>query len=334
MKKNHQESVQKSFLRPSSFDDFVGQRTVVKNLKIFLEGARLREKPLDHVLLSGPAGLGKTTLAYLVAQESSSLLKITSGPALTKPGDLVALLTNLRPKEVLFIDEIHRLPIALEEMLYSAMEDFRLDIVLGKDRHRKSLSMTLEPFTVIGATTRAGLLSKPLRHRFGIALSLSFYEPQDLHDLLKRGAKKMKLTLQPEALDLLAHRSRGTPRLALRLLHRVWDFALVAGQSNLDASLVSYALESMDIYDHGLDSLDYRYLETLKTIFKGGPAGLHSLCSSLSESADTLEDTVEPFLLQEGFICRGPKGRQLTEKGWNFLHLTEEEKNRKFFDLL
>lgn len=323
--KKENQKPQQSFLRPSSFHDFIGQGPAIKNLKIFLQGAKLRGKPLDHVLLSGPAGLGKTTLAYLIAQESSGCLKTTSGPALTKPGDLVAILTNLQPKEVLFIDEIHRLPINVEEMLYSAMEDYRLDIVVGKGTQTKSLSINLQPFTLIGATTQGGLISKPLRHRFGIVFPLMFYNPQELYDLLEKGAKKLDLLLDPEALKMLAHRSRGTPRLALRLLRRIGDFALVEGKKILDASLVEYSLRSMNIHHHGLDSLDYRYLDTLETLFQGGPAGLQSLCATLSESPETLGDTVEPFLLQEGFIVRHPRGRKLTEKGKNFLLGTRED---------
>jgi len=300
-------------LRPLSFDDFVGQDDGVRNLRIFIQAACARGESLDHVLLHGPPGLGKTTLAHLTATAMKGTLRTTSGPVLTKPGDLAALLTQLQNHDVLFIDEIHRLPVAVEELLYSAMEDYRIDILLGQGPHARALQLTLPPFTLVGATTRSGLLSAPLRDRFGIALALEFYNPAALSDLIMRASTALGFALTPAAARCLAQRSRGTPRIALRLLRRVRDFG--GNGAMIDDAVVDRALNQLGINDGGLDRLDQKYLDVLLRFFGGGPAGLDTLAAALSETRDTVEDVIEPYLLQSGLIMRTPRGRKLTEYG-------------------
>ena len=300
-------------LRPLTFDDFVGQDELVRNLRIFIQAACVRGESLDHVLLHGPPGLGKTTLAHLTATAMKGTLRTTSGPVLTKPGDLAALLTQLQNHDVLFIDEIHRLPVAVEELLYSAMEDYRIDILLGQGPHARALQLTLPPFTLIGATTRSGLLSAPLRDRFGIVLALEFYNPSALSDLIMRAAQSLGCALTPDAARCLAQRSRGTPRIALRLLRRVRDFG--GNREAIDDAVVDCALNQLGVNDYGLDRLDQKYLDVLNRFFGGGPAGLDTLAAALSETRDTVEDVIEPYLLQSGFIQRTPRGRKLTEYG-------------------
>ncbi len=307
-------------LRPLTFDDFVGQDDLVRNLRIFIQAASQRGESLDHVLLHGPPGLGKTTLAHLTATAMKGSLRTTSGPVLTKPGDLAALLTQLQPHDVLFIDEIHRLPVAVEELLYSAMEDYRIDILLGQGPHARSLQLTLPPFTLVGATTRSGLLSAPLRDRFGIALALEFYNPAALSDLMMRASTALGFALTPSAARCLAQRSRGTPRIALRLLRRVRDFGEKGGV--IDDDVLHRALNQLGVNDYGLDRLDQKYLDVLHRFFGGGPAGLDTLAAALSETRDTVEDVIEPYLLQSGLIMRTPRGRKITDHGQRVLDTT------------
>ncbi len=320
-----QEDVVDRALRPNRFDDFVGQGQSVKNLKVFIQAAHTRKEPLDHVLLFGPPGLGKTTLAHLIALESQRTLKTTSGPIMNKPGDLAAILTNLKEGDVLFIDEIHRLPIAVEELLYSAMEDYKIDILIGEGPHARSLQLTLPPFTLVGATTRSGLLSSPLRDRFGIAVPLEFYEPHELSKLLVTASIKIGVEINPEAAHVLSLRCRGTPRIALRLLRRIRDFASIHKVCPITETMTCFALDEMGITPHGLDVCDQRYLGLLAHHFQGGPTGLETLASALCETRDTVEDVIEPYLLQQGMIQRTPRGRKLTEKGWHALHKTDLE---------
>jgi Holliday junction DNA helicase RuvB len=306
-------------LRPFSFHDFVGQEQHIHNLKIFIQAALSRKEALDHVLLHGPPGLGKTTLAHLISRESQRSLKTTSGPIITKPGDLAAILTNLKPMDVLFIDEIHRLPIAVEEILYSAMEDSKIDILIGEGPHARSLQLTLPPFTLIGATTRSGLLSAPIRDRFGIVFSMEFYTPDQLCLLLMNAAKKMNLLLEPQGAQVIAHHCRSTPRTALRLLKRIRDFAHVHKKASIDAPIVNFSLKEMNIAPQGLDDKDQRYLRFLAHHFQGGPVGIETLACIMSETKDTVEDVIEPYLLQQGLLQRTPRGRKLTQNAQDYL---------------
>ena len=308
-------------LRPQSFDSFIGQQSLKDNLAVYIEAARRRGEALDHCLFAGPPGLGKTTLAYLVSKAIGSELFTISGPALDKKGDLAAVLTNLKPNDVLFIDEIHRVPIAVEEVLYSAMEDFKLDIILGQGPGARTMRIDLPRFTLIGATTRAGLLTTPLRDRFGIHFVLEFYKPEDIQQILLHSAKRLGVTLAESGAMELAKRSRGTPRIANRLLRRVRDFADVHGRGVIDETLAKNALGALDVDECGLDTMDKKILRTIIEKFDGGPVGLDSLASAIGEESQTLEDVYEPFLLQQGFIHRTPRGRIAARRSYEHFGL-------------
>lgn len=309
-------------LRPQTFDHFIGQKALKDNLAVYIEAARRRGEALDHCLFAGPPGLGKTTLAYLVAKTIGSELFTISGPALDKKGDLAAVLTNLKPNDVLFIDEIHRVPIAVEEVLYSAMEDFKLDIILGAGPGARTMRIDLPRFTLIGATTRSGLLSTPLRDRFGIHFVLEFYEPKDIQAILMHSAKRLGVTLAESGALELARRSRGTPRIANRLLRRVRDFAEVHGRGVIDEPIAQAALASLDVDQCGLDTMDKKILRTIIEKFDGGPVGIDSLAAAIGEEGQTLEDVYEPFLLQQGFIHRTPRGRLASRRSYEHFGLT------------
>ncbi len=296
-------------LRPQNFDGFIGQKQLKENLAVYIEAAKKRNEALDHCLFAGPPGLGKTTLATLVAKTIGSELFTVSGPALDKKGDLAAVLTNLKPFDVLFIDEIHRVPIAVEEVLYSAMEDFKLDIILGQGPGARTMRIDLPRFTLIGATTRSGLLSTPLRDRFGINFVLEFYQASDLREILMRSASRMNVQLDAKAADELAKRSRGTPRIANRLLRRVRDFADVHGKGLITLEITQNALKSLGVDERGLDAMDKRILLTILEKFDGGPVGLDTIASAIGEEPQTVEDVYEPYLLQQGFLHRTPRGR-------------------------
>lgn len=309
-------------LRPQTLDEYIGQPRLVEKLRIALDAARHRGQPMEHVLLHGPPGLGKTTLAHVIANEMGSNLTVTSGPALTKGSDLVGTLTKLQPRDVLFIDEVHRLPVAVEEYVYSAMEDFKIDFVVDSGMHAKTISLPLKPFTLIGATTRAGLLSGPMRSRFGITHHLEFYNESQTLAILERSARLLEIGAAGEAaLRAIAVRSRGTPRVANRLLRRVRDFALVKRDERFDESSVADALELEGVDALGLDELDRAYLRTIGEVYRGGPVGLEAIAATLSEDAGTLEDVVEPYLLQIGFLARTRRGRQLTARAADHLDL-------------
>jgi len=308
-------------LRPTRLEDFIGQESLRANLRVFVEAARSRGDALDHVLLAGPPGLGKTTLAQIVAREMGVGFRATSGPVIQRAGDLAAILTNLQPRDVLFIDEIHRLQPAIEEILYPAMEDFQLDLIIGEGPAARSVRIDLPPFTLVGATTRAGLLATPLRDRFGIPLRLEFYTPAELERIVRRGAALLDMALEDEAAAEIARRSRGTPRIAGRLLRRVRDFAAVAGTSPVTRAAADGALTRLDVDARGLDAMDRKYLRRIAEHHGGGPVGVETLAAALAEQRDTLEEVVEPFLIQEGFLLRTPRGRMLGERGWRHLGL-------------
>ncbi len=308
-------------LRPSGFDEFVGQEAARANLQVFIEAAKQRKTALDHVLFVGPPGLGKTTLAQIVAKELGVGFRATSGPVISKAGDLAALLTNLEERDVLFIDEIHRLSPAVEEILYPAMEDFQLDLIIGEGPAARSVRIDIAKFTLVGATTRAGLLTTPLRDRFGIPVRLSFYTPDELVKIVSRGARLMGVGMSDEGALEVARRSRGTPRIAGRLLRRVTDFALVEGAKEVTSAVADKALLRLDVDKKGLDMLDRRYLEFIVEHYNGGPVGIETIAAALSEPRDALEDIVEPFLLQQGFIQRTPRGRMLTKTAFDHLDL-------------
>jgi len=308
-------------IRPVSLDDFVGQRQVCTNLRVFVEAARARSEALDHVLLVGPPGLGKTTLAQIVARELGVSFRATAGPVIARSGDLAALLTNLQPHDVLFIDEIHRLSPAVEEILYPAMEDFHLDLIIGEGPAARSVRIDLPPFTLVGATTRSGLLTTPLRERFGIPLRLNFYDTEDLVQIVSRGARILNVPLTDEGSHEIARRSRGTPRIAGRLLRRVRDFAAVAGHNEIGQTVASDALSRLEVDQRGLDAMDRRYLSCIAESFGGGPVGIETMAAALSEPRDALEEIIEPFLIQEGFLQRTPRGRQLTASAFSHLGL-------------
>lgn len=308
-------------IRPRKLVDFVGQQSIKDNLSIFIEAAKNRSEAMDHLLLYGPPGLGKTTLAHIVANELETNFKATSAPMLTKQGDLAAILTSLEPKDVLFIDEIHRLSTAIEEVLYSAMEDFKLDIMIGEGPSAKSVRIDLPPFTLIGATTRMGLLSAPLRDRFGIDLRLNFYEPVELSKIITRSASILNISIDENASLNLAKSSRGTPRIANRLLKRARDFANAKGINNISEDIVKITLSQLNIDEIGLDNIDKEYLYSIVKNYAGGPVGIENLAAILSESSDTIEDVIEPYLMQKGFIQRTPRGRIITDAGYKHLGL-------------
>lgn len=306
-------------LRPLSFDDFAGQDQVLENLKIFVAAANQRGEALDHTLFHGPPGLGKTTLANILANELEVGIKITSGPVLDKPGDLAGLLTNLDERDVLFIDEIHRLSPIVEEYLYSAMEDFKIDIMIESGPNARTVQINLNPFTLIGATTRSGLLTAPMRARFGISSRLQYYTTELLTTIVERSASILKMPISLDAAIEIAGRSRGTPRIANALLRRVRDFAQIKGNGTIDIEIARYALKALNVDAHGLDEMDNKILSTIINKFKGGPVGLSTLATAVSESSETIEEVYEPFLIQEGFIMRTPRGREVTDKAYKHL---------------
>ena len=306
-------------LRPQVLSEFIGQPKVCSNLKVFIEAARARREALDHVLFAGPPGLGKTTLAQIVARELGVNFRATSGPVIARAGDLAALLTNLEGRDVLFIDEIHRLNPAVEEILYPAMEDFQLDLIIGEGPAARSVRIDLSRFTLIGATTRTGLLTTPLRERFGIPIRLEFYGVEELEEIVRRGARLLGLSLTGEGAHEIARRARGTPRVAGRLLRRVRDFASVAGVAAVDAKIADGALSQLEVDGRGLDALDHRYLRLIAVNYGGGPVGVETIAAGLSEPRDAIEEIIEPYLLQQGFIARTPRGRLLTAQA--FAHL-------------
>ena len=309
-------------LRPLSFSDFRGQNQVIENLKVFVEASNLRSDALDHTLLHGPPGLGKTTLANILANELGVSIKVSSGPVIDKPGDLAGLLTSLEPRDVLFIDEIHRLSPIIEEFLYSAMEDFKIDIMIESGPNARSVQINLNQFTLIGATTRSGLLTAPLRARFGINNRLEYYDKTTLSNIVKRSADILNIKINDDAAIEISGRSRGTPRICNSLLRRVRDFAQIKGDGKIDLQITKYALEALNVDAYGLDEMDNKIISTLIKNFKGGPVGITTLSTAVSETAETIEEVYEPFLIQQGFVVRTPRGRQVTDKAYKHLGLT------------
>ena len=314
------EEINEDSIRPQTLNEYVGQSEVKENIRIFIEAAKMRNEPLDHVLLYGPPGLGKTTLAHIIANELGANFKTSSGPAIEKSGDLAAVLSTLEPGDVLFIDEIHRMPKFIEEILYPAMEDFELDIVVGTDSSSRSIKIDLPPFTLVGATTRAGDLSAPLRDRFGIVNKLNYYTEEELVGIIKRTSRVLEMEITDDAAVELAKRSRKTPRIANRLFKRVRDFASVIGNGVIDLDITKEALNRLKVDKYGLDQVDIEYLTSLIEKFNGGPVGVETIASSIGEEISTLEDVVEPYLLQEGFIKRTPRGRMVTDKAYAHLN--------------
>ena len=317
-------------LRPEIFSDFHGQNKVVENLKVFVKAAKLRDEALDHVLLHGPPGLGKTTLAYIIANELEVGIKITSGPVLDKPGDLAGLLTGLEEGDVLFIDEIHRLSPVVEEYLYSAMEDYCIDIMIDKGPAARSVQLSLQPFTLIGATTRSGLLTGPLRARFAIKSLLEYYDAEILTGIVKRSAGILKIEVEPEAAAEIASRSRGTPRIANALLRRIRDFAQVKGDGTINMNITRFGLEALNIDSSGLDEMDNKILATIIDKFQGGPVGLNTIATAVGEEAGTIEEVYEPFLIKEGYIKRTPRGREVTRNAYEHLGKYRNSQNFLF----
>jgi holliday junction DNA helicase RuvB len=322
-----------STLRPQRLTEFIGQQQARSNLSVFIEAARARHEPLDHVLFVGPPGLGKTTLAQIVARELGVNFRATSGPVIAKAGDLAALLTNLEERDVLFIDEIHRLNPAVEEILYPAMEDFQLDLIIGQGPAARSVKIDLAKFTLIGATTRAGLLTNPLRDRFGIPVRLNFYSEAELEEIVNRGARVLAIGMTPDGSNEIARRSRGTPRIAGRLLRRVRDFALVAGSKIIDRGAADRALTELEVDAAGLDAMDRRYLSNIAQNYGGGPVGIETLAAALSEPRDAIEEIIEPFLIQKGLLQRTPRGRLLTSHAFRHLGLAEPARDPSQFHL-
>jgi Holliday junction DNA helicase RuvB len=320
-------------LRPQKLDDFVGQAQARSNLRVFIEAARVRREALDHVLFVGPPGLGKTTLAQIVSRELGVNFRATSGPVIAKAGDLAALLTNLEERDVLFIDEIHRLNPAVEEILYPAMEDFQLDLIIGEGPAARSVKIDLAKFTLVGATTRAGLLTNPLRDRFGIPIRLNFYSETELEAIVNRGARVLNIGMTPDGANEIARRARGTPRIAGRLLRRVRDFALVGGATSIDRASADRALRELEVDAAGLDAMDRRYLTLIAENYGGGPVGVETIAAALSEPRDAIEEIIEPFLIQKGFIQRTPRGRLLTSHAFRHLGLAEPARDPAQFGL-
>lgn len=316
-----------SLIRPKYFDEFIGQEKVKENLKVFIESAGKLHEPLDHILFTGPPGLGKTTLAHIIAKESGTNIITTSGPIIEKPGDLAGMLTKLKNKEILFIDEIHRIPKVVEEFLYSAMEEYKLDIMIDQGPAARSIPIKLEKFTLIGATTRQGLLSSPMLDRFGINCHLDYYITSNLIEIVKRSAKIMNIKISEDGATEIAKRSRATPRIANRLLRRTRDFAIVKGDGSITKEIADYALSALDVDEYGLDKMDKKILETIILKYNGGPVGLSTIAASIGEDPGTIEDVYEPFLMIEGFIKRTPKGREATNIAYKHLGITG---NRKF----
>jgi Holliday junction DNA helicase RuvB len=310
-------------LRPQNFDEFTGQPKLVENLKVFVAAARMRGEPLDHVILHGPPGLGKTTLSYIIAQELGSNIRTTSGPVLEKPGDLAGLLTNLEPNDVLFIDEIHRLSPVVEEYLYSAMEDFKIDIMIESGPNARSVELTLNPFTLVGATTRTGLLTAPLLARFGINSRLEYYDSSLLQRIVMRSAGVLKVEIEPDAAFEVARRSRGTPRIANRLLRRARDFAQVKGKGVITLDIAQMTLNALEVDEAGLDDMDNRILRTMIEKFRGGPVGLSTIATAVGEEAETIEEVYEPYLIMEGFLKRTPRGRVVTQRAFRHFGFAE-----------
>ena len=317
-------------LRPLTFDDFAGQDTILENLKIFVAASNEREDALDHTLFHGPPGLGKTTLAYILANELNANIKMTSGPVLDKPGDLAGLLTNLQPRDILFIDEIHRLSSVVEEYLYSAMEDYKIDIMIETGPNARTVQINLNPFTLVGATTRSGLLTSPMRARFGISSRLEYYSTEIISTIIERSSDILKVKIDHKASIEIASRSRGTPRIANSLLRRVRDYAQIKGDGSIDLKITKYALKALNVDDYGLDEMDNKILTTLIDKFKGGPVGISTLATAVAENGETIEEVYEPFLIQQGFIIRTPRGREVTERAYKHLGIIKDNQKGLF----